>query len=372
MKLDAPSTASPQWLAQRLERDIRRRGLRVGERYLSTRQVQQQYDVSLAVAARAMELLVAKQVLERRDRSGTFIGPYLPSSEASSCVKVIHVFMHEELAHFSLLSLDLLIQTLLRPDHKGDSPAHRYGVQFAYLPDGNEIAVADELIKNTQSSGQLYGVVAVSCGRDVYRFLDRRGIPTVVFGSLDPDLKHIPSVDADYFTAGHLMAGYLLQRGHESLGLLGITRGNVGDHAFLDGVAQAMTEAGRPPNALLSRLCQHASERLIRAHAEALLSQPSGPRGLICRSESVAELVCDVANRLGLRVPGDVDVVYEAVATGRGGHLPHPHVQTREPFERIVMRIRDMLERLVEGQPLEEHRTAIPVELHLPEQERQS
>jgi len=369
MHVDAPSASSPDTLADQLERDIRRRNMQAGERYLSTRQVQQRYRVPISAAIRAMELLVNRQVLERRDRSGTFIGPRAPQKEAGSRVKVIYVFIREYGTQFTTIILDQLILSLsrLRPESGGDAPAPHLSVQFASLPEGEEVAMVKDLMRTAQATGQLFGVVAISCGRDVYRYLDTQGIPTVVFGSLDPDLRHMPSVDADYFDAGRLMARYLIDRGHETLGMLGVSRWNPGDHAFMDGVAQAMTEAGRPPNALVTRLCQQDSQQLVFAHAESLMTQHGArPLGLICRSEAVAQVALKAATQLGLRVPEHVDIVFECFATAKDEHLPYPYVQTCEAFEQIAGKIGRMLTDLYAVRELSERQVVIPVELQLP------
>ena len=66
---------TPEQLAKQLEQDIVRRALMPQQKYLSTRQVGQQFGVSLSLAAQAMQLLADQEKLVRRDRSGTYIGP---------------------------------------------------------------------------------------------------------------------------------------------------------------------------------------------------------------------------------------------------------------------------------------------------------
>ena len=74
MSMISVRIGTPEILAKRLEQDIYRRGLAPDQKYLSTRQVGQQFGVSLSMAAQAMQLLADQDKLIRRDRSGTFIG----------------------------------------------------------------------------------------------------------------------------------------------------------------------------------------------------------------------------------------------------------------------------------------------------------
>lgn len=349
---------SPESLAKQLENDLYQRSLRPGQRYLSTREVQRRYEVSLAVATQAMQLLVEQELLVRRDRSGTFVGPRL-GSEAEPRVKLVYVLMPEERAIHSLVPLDLLIESL-RTGDKGVS------VQVGFLPAGDEaLPYLREMLAPAQSARQLTGVVPISCSRDVYRHLSQLGVPVVVLGSLDPDQEHLGSVDVDYFQAGRLLAEYLLQRGHKRLAVLGPSEGRPGDHEFHDGIVEAMTAAQCPPNALMTRVCPHDFE-LLRAHAEAVLRGKDRPTGIICRDERMMETTVSVMEALGLAVPADAEVVFEAFATRRLSRSPYPHVRTKLPFEQIAAQISEALHRLREGAPLESQRVSVPVELHVP------
>ena len=97
----------------------------------------------------------------------------------------------------------------------------------------------------------------------------------VVLGSLDHDLQDLPSIDADHFECGRLLAQYLFANGHERIAMLGISNGRPGDHDFLDGIVEAMTAAGKPPNSLIARLCPNDLDT-FRVQAEATLSRADG------------------------------------------------------------------------------------------------
>lgn len=345
-------------LARQIERDIHRRGLQPGQRYLSTRQVKQLYGVSLAVATQAMQSLVDRKVLVRRDRSGTFVGSQVrPSS--SSRVKMVCVLVPVERMDFAAMPFDLLMESLRRLPLGA-------GVQFSFLPQNDEVGYLRELLEPMQAASQLAGVIPVSCSREAYRYLDELGTPMVVLGTPDPDQQHLPSVDGDHFESGRLLTEHLLAHGHQQLALLTPSGGRAGDHAFLDGIVEAMTAANRPPNALVSRICSHDPE-LFRAQARAVLARESRPTGVICRSQRMLGAFFAALADLGLSAPKDVEVVYERSGSPsrRAEHPPYTHVRSKVPYEQIADQIAALLHRLCTGEPVESHRVVVPVELEV-------
>lgn len=352
-------------LASRLEADVRARSMRPGDRYLSTRQVSRQFEVSLGLANQAIQKLVEKDVLVRRDRSGTYVSPSFFASGAAAAagprVRTLYVLIPEARLGASLVSTGIMVDVLYRT-----LPA--VNVQFSFVPAQQDMAFIQELISPAQQSGQLLGVIAISCSREVYRYLSDMSVPLVVFGSPDPDQQHIPSVDEDNFEAGRLLAEYLIARGHRRLALLGGGVGRPGDHHFLDGIAEAMTHAGLPPNALAVRLCPHNLE-LFGVQAQAILNNPDRPTGIICRGERVFDIILAAAAELHLAVPDDVEVVFQAYATSQVRSSPYPHVETTLAYEEIIERLGRMIDAVRQGAPLERHRLVIPVALREPEKE---
>lgn len=352
---------TPEHLAKKLEQDIYRRGLAPDQKYLSTRQVGEQFGVSLSMAAQAMQLLADQDKLVRRDRSGTYVGP-AAQFERTRRVKVVYVLMPEERANYSVVPLDLLIDSLSHPALRPSALPEQFSVQFSFLPKEEEIQYLKNLIAPTATNWELCGVVAISCSREIYRFLHQEGVPTVVLGSLDHDLRDLPSIDADHFECGRLLAEYLFDNGHERIALLGISNGRPGDHEFLDGIVEAMTVAGKPPNSLIARLCPNDLDTL-RVQAEATLSEKNRPTGIICRGERMLNLVRPIVSRLGLKMPDNVELVYETFSTPHVDHVPFPCVQTSEPFERIAQQIGSMLGQIRAGVKLENKHVRIPVQV---------
>src|ERR1700733_10639073 len=80
-----------RWVALLLL-DVRTRGLKPGEPYLTAERAAQLLGSSRATAHRAMSKLGEQQVLVARPGSGTFIGPKAPASPPGTTLS-LHVLM---------------------------------------------------------------------------------------------------------------------------------------------------------------------------------------------------------------------------------------------------------------------------------------
>jgi hypothetical protein len=74
-------------------------------------------------------------------------------------------------------------------------------------------------------------------------------------------------------------------------------------------------------------------------------------------------LMLPIVQELGLRVPEDVELVYETFSTAHVGHVPYPCVETSEPFEQIARQISDMLRRQRAGMELDIEHVRVPVKV---------
>ena len=72
-------------MAARIEEDVQRRRLRPGDRYLGTVETARMLKVNTTVANGALQLLVKRKVLERRQRVGTIIAKVVDGAISSRC-----------------------------------------------------------------------------------------------------------------------------------------------------------------------------------------------------------------------------------------------------------------------------------------------
>lgn len=345
-------------IAKRLEGDIRARGLRPGDRYLTVAEAASMFGVSPASAHRAMELLVNQNLLIRQQGRGTFVAEGVGASNMPR-VKTIFILLQEDMEGVRSIKLDEIVEAIRQ----------QFGsvnVQFTFVPPRGSVEYVNEVVGAAHRSGQLAGVVPISCGREVYRSLAEMGGPMVVLGSTYADQKQLPSVDVDYRQVGRLLAQRLVSYGHRHMGVLTTGDGRPGDHAFFDGISDVLSEAGLPHNALTVRIFPHDFEA-FRAQAQELLDRRDRPTGVICGSERLVGVVAATAKALELSIPKDLELVFHwQGSSSEGDHLPYPHACPKLPFRQIAQKVAETLKRLSEGKPLETLHVLFDVELKEP------
>ena len=168
-------------LAERLVVDIRRRGLGVGDRYMTVEAVSQMLGVRRAVAGKAIRQLAYRGILIPKQRTGTFVGAGL-KKEARSKIRTVFVLLSAEDPSARHWSYQPFIAGIR-------SQIPEVNVQFTFVSESDPVEYVRELIDGARSLGQFAGIVAVSCPTEVYSLLAELRVPAVVFGSLySPDL----------------------------------------------------------------------------------------------------------------------------------------------------------------------------------------
>lgn len=344
-------------LAERLIADIRRRGLAVGDRYLTIEAVSQELGVRRAIAGKAIRQLAEREILIPKQRTGTFVGPGL-KREIRSKVRTVFVLLPSgdpSAAHWSYQPFVTGIRSEM-PDAN---------VQFTFVPENEPVAYVRELIDGARALGQFVGLIAVSCPGEVYSFLAELRVPAVVFGALySPELP-LTSVDADNAMCGRLLIEYLAKRGHRRMALLMASAGRPGDNDFLDGICDAMTAAGLLPNALIHRLSRSHLEG-VKVMARDLLERPDRPTAMITRGTYPAEAVASIAMSLGLSIPKDLEIAFTHAdeTTPRLNASLYPRVEPTTSFTEIAGMLGRMLKEISEGNVKQPQRVVIPVEFH--------
>jgi DNA-binding LacI/PurR family transcriptional regulator len=346
-------------LAERLITDIRYRGLTVGDRYLTTEEVSRSLGVGKAAASKTLRHLAERGILISRQRAGTFIGPGVDKKRYSK-VKTINVLLPTGDPNASHWSYQPFIAGIR-------SEISEVNVQFTFVPDTNPVAYVRELIEGAQALGQFAGVIAVSCPAEVYQFLAEQRLPGVVFGSVYSSELAITSVDWDNAQNGRLLTQYLIARGHRRIALLIARAGRPGDNLFLDGICDALTTAGLPPNALVHRMA-HSHLDGLRAMAKELLAASDHPTAVITRGCYTAEAVASAASSLGLSVPNDLEIAFDHAddATPCLDIAAYPRVEPTMSFTEIAAMIGKILRELSEGIPGHSQRVLIPAKFHEP------
>lgn len=159
-------------------------------------------------------------------------------------------------------------------------------------------------------------LIGLSHNAQALRFLAARRIPVLLTWSLQPgDRGHpptgaLPGIGFDNFAAAGNAARYLLDLGHERLGVIaGSTLDNDRSAARVDAVSAALAQRGLPPPLIEST---PASYRVSEGKAALRrLMQGKGtvaPTAVMCMNDILAYGALLAASELGLQVPGDISV----------------------------------------------------------------
>jgi LacI family transcriptional regulator len=347
-----PSKA--HWLAKRIEEDIRMRGLREGEPYLTTSQAGSQMGISKSMAYRAMKILVARQVLVSHPGRGTFVGSQFTGKPLAR-TKCIHI----------LLSHDLFLSS-------GQS-THGWLAGISSALPGNNIQLdfftsregesnVELLLEQAISDGTMSAAVLIGCPQAIQEQVLRRGVPALVLGTDYSSTRQLPSVDADQYETGRLAAEYLLKNKYRRIALLMRETWFPGDRAMFEGVGRALDEAGLGHDSLLLRNLS-VDPPVLSADLERLLAAEDRPTGCICRMPFFAEAVLQAAKNVGLRVPDDLGVVCNSLDRQTAGRMDVPSVCMKVRVEEQAATGGRMLAELLQRRQPDPLHVVLPVEL---------
>ncbi len=357
MSTSEKQTSRVHRLAEHLEQDIRCRGLGPGDRYLTAAEAGNLLGVSTATAYRAMKVLAERQLLVGQRKRGTFIGPRVDAPHRV-VAGTIYLLMHGDKRSLRNIRFETLIDASRAALPGAD-------IHVSFVPKHDALASVRRVVSKGRATGELSGVVTGSLTREVHQFLAEFDIPTLILGSTYFDHPGIRSLDIDQREAGRLLVQYLVEQGHQRMALLTHAKGYPGDNHFFDGVSEALTTAGLPHNALVVRLAPDFDSTVMLARE--LLDTADRPSAFIARTPGDADAIGRTAASLGLKIPSDVEVVFQHHCMARIEPSPYPHVRPRLSGDRIAELLGTLLGSVCEGKPLEENHAVVPVDLHVPE-----
>jgi len=341
--------------ADKLERHIRASGLRAGDRYITAEQAAQLIGGSVMTVQRAMKLLAGKNILERRPKAGTFIGSAAAPSSELSC---IHFFLPEQ---FVKEGKD---QESFWPQIHGQIYGMRtvlpnLSIQFNFIPN-QDLAYTRQIVQQAAPDG----VILVLASRAMRAFFDQSGIPTVVEGSVEPDLTNLCWIDWDQIQTGRILAAYLLKRGHRRLATVMRNVWSIGEHQLHDGISEELSAAGLGATALCIRSAPPEGPAICELARSLLTATEPPPTGFICRTEFQADCLSSVINELGQADRIDVTVCNPPESTGS---VKYPTVSPDTEAIGQGRIIGNMFQNLMRHTPAEPRGLQVAVRLQLPE-----
>lgn len=341
-------------LAQRIHEDIRRRGLGPGDRYLTTADAARLLGVSKASANRAMDQLSNQGVLRRHQGRGTYIGEDVKPAPRQKTRIIMVLYASGGADNLDYQSLGVVRDLSRQIDFAA--------IQVNFIPEDNRLELVKDLIQSSSNSGHLAGVVAISLGVDVYRYLAESAIPSVILGSIYPMVTKVPSLNSDYREAGYILTEHLISLGHKKLCLYVGFRSAPGVHQLMDGVHAAMTSHSLPPDALITRLST-GDDHCDQVMNCELLRGEEPPTAIIADGYVLADRVEAVARELNLKLGKDLDIGCITPMLSRRPSTPYIEVQpVLRPEEHLDMLV-DLLRHINDGKEINTEPILTPVRL---------
>jgi LacI family transcriptional regulator len=341
-------------LAERVERDITAKGLTYGDRYLTAAEAAREFGVSAATANRAMQLLAERDLLSRERRRGTFVGPAVKATKRSS-IKTVAVFLRDD-DQAGADSASSAVLTSLR------QALGHVNLHFGFVPNHDSIAYAQSVLEPMVAAGNLAGVVAISCQREIYCFFRGLGVPLVIMGSLYADGETIPSIDADNKQSGRLLTEYLISKGHRKVALMAGRDSLPGEHDFYDGVSEVLAAKNLPATALLARSFP-SNETAGVAMLRHLLRTNDPPTAIVCRGSQMLLTIAEALNTLVPAGQQQPELVCDGYAPISNERFPYIHCSPSVTMRGMTDLMAEMLKKLSNGEALPSHRIVVSVSI---------
>lgn len=303
-------------MAEQVIADIRDRGLVSGDRYLTAEEARSNFQVGKGLINDALKLLADRQVLVRKRRAGTFIGPRFTvetgggAAEAKarrSALDIVHVLLPMDYYRANVMPGNTFVQELTRA-------IPGVSVQLHHIADDNTTDYTLDLVDRLKARpDRREGLVLLRSSRETQVAVQDSGIPAIAFGSTYPDVKRLCSIDPDQEQAGRLAAEVALERGHQRFALIMRNHWRRGDNLLMDGFAKALGEGGVGVDRVSIVSTPEESE-VIEHDVAALLALDPHPTALVCRSRFHAEAAIRGIRDRGLE-PGK-DILVIAIQSG--------------------------------------------------------
>lgn len=301
---------------ERILVDIGARDLKPGDTYITVDEASRLLGCSRATAHRAMKKLVEEGVLDARPGKGTFIGEDTQTNPPNT-TQVLHVLSPTRFDSSTTIPFMRLVQSVAKS-------LGGLGLQLNNPPEGHDFIYIDETVVKPFHEGRIRAVLAVSCHWKVYQYLKEKKVTALVFGSMFPNRQFLPSVDKDSAKGAETLVHYLVEKGHQRIGVIMPASGLAGVDFFTDSVSRSLSMRGIPADSLSMRYCSGDNVVTLDRIRE-LLDSPNRPTALITDEEDLANLASQAAMSAGLRVPDDVEIVFEGSVFRTGYPANYPH-----------------------------------------------
>lgn len=340
-------------LSEQLRQRLIVENLRPGDKFLTVRQIAEEYQVSVMTSHRSIQELIGDDLLTVEKFKGCFVGKAVRNLQRAATKPLITVLTPESVYSHAIVP-EMFIRGI-----RETLPHAR--VVLEYLPSHETIPFLETLVSAGATATDARAFVLRSVDVSVKRFFGQQNLPVVVTGSVEPGIE-LPSVERDERQVTYTVTKLLLSKGHRRFAYVEWNAPLLGLQQRRDGFAAALHEAGlikhlKDADAYLYPTSPHETETI--ATVREIMSQKDRPTAVIFGLEQQAVWGVRVLQQLGLKMPKDV-----AVISLEGGALtdhiapritsvPHNH------YEGGVW-VGNLLAKLLKGEPIPERCHRVP------------
>lgn len=346
-----------QALANLLEQDIRRRGLRPGDRYVTSEEAARMLEVSTGKVHQVMRYLVDKNVLDRRRKQGTFVGGGAQPAPTNVRPK-IYVLTPADGARDS--SYSRWAHQIFPAISKSCSGA---SLQLEYLPNDDQMGFVRSLFENEERNGGFVGFILLRSSYEIQELFQENihRYAAITLGDVFPGITRLPSISHDQCAIGKQCIEYVVSKGHRRILMTMLDTWAAGDNQLMHGINGALQTMKQSIERFeLSSL--PSRENVLRNHVRELLSSENRPTVVIARMSSQISIIHDVARELGIG-PEDLEVVLASISGASQVLEIVTHWESAHSIDKVSELLADVLVKLRNGEASDSIRSLLDVKM---------
>lgn len=295
-------TAKYRFLVETIKEKIRSGAYEPGERMESENRLSELFGYSRQTVRQALSVLEREGLIERRRGSGTYICAENRKPPHGSSIAIVTTYIS-----------DYIFPTIIRGIEETLTNAGyslTLGVTNNHVED--ESRILQSLINRRVDGVIVEGTKTAFPNPNVelYRKLDRMGVPVVFFNSYYRDLQNAVYVVTDDRKAGRQAVNLLIEKGCRKLG--GVFKSDdMQGHGRYAGFSEGLIHNGYAigDDSVVWYTTAERSRLFHPDNRDYMLARLRGCDGIVCYNDQIAYGVIDMLTSRGVRVPEDVLVV---------------------------------------------------------------
>lgn len=294
-------------IAESLKNEISDRAARGVSRLPTEMELMRQYGVSRQTVRRALSVLLAEGLIEKRQGSGTYIAQTAFSQTAASrAIAILTPFVNDYIFPAALWDMQSAFSAAGYLSQVF-STENNTGIEREILLNLLEHPVHGILVKGTRNAFPNPNLA-------LYRQLISQGSSILFLGDPYPGLEHIPCVCSDDYSGGYMLTQHLIQQRHTRIA--GIFRSDdLSGHQRYRGCLAALCDHSLPFDdrrffwydaSQKDAPSEPLNLRLLLPFIQTQLPECSA---VICQNDEIAYFLIRELQKLNIRIPRQISVV---------------------------------------------------------------